>query len=123
MEEKEITEKMAKHQATAADTSMVELSHMVTELIWEREAGGDGSHGGGDEEERVESTLAQKEGGLEELLERADDLRLRTLKAVIDIFTPNQAVHFLISAAELHQRIHDWGKKRDAMQRHGNGGS
>ncbi|KAF6145525.1 hypothetical protein GIB67_012513 [Kingdonia uniflora] len=104
-EEKEITEKMAKHQETMADSSMVELTHVVTELMRENEMGGF-------EEERVEGTLAPKEEGLENLLERADDLRKRTLKGVIDILSPIQAVHFLIAAAELHLRLHEWGEKR-----------
>lgn len=66
------------------------------------------------QEARVESTLAPKEEELEEVLQKADDLRLTTLKAVIEILTPIQAVHFLITAAELHLRLHDWGKKKDA---------
>ncbi|KAL9356474.1 hypothetical protein Peur_049727 [Populus x canadensis] len=65
------------------------------------------------EEERVDSTLAAKEKRLTEILQKADDLRLRTLKGVLEILTPVQAVHFLIAAAELHSRLHDWGKKKD----------
>ncbi|KAJ4715194.1 transcription factor TGA6-like [Melia azedarach] len=41
-----------------------------------------------------------------------------------DILSPIQAVHFLIAAAELHLRLHDWGERRDASSRrlhHGNG--
>ncbi|KAJ6929245.1 protein DOG1-like 4 [Populus alba x Populus x berolinensis] len=65
------------------------------------------------EEERVDSTLAAKGKKLTEILQVADDLRLRTLKGVLEILTPIQAVHFLIAAAELHSRLHDWGKKKD----------
>jgi len=65
------------------------------------------------EEERVDSTLAAKEKRLTEILQKADDLRLGTLKGVLEILTPVQAVHFLIAAAELHSRLHDWGKKKD----------
>ncbi|KAL7255255.1 hypothetical protein ACSBR1_009418 [Camellia fascicularis] len=39
---------------------------------------------------------------------------LRTLKEVVDILSAIQAVHFLITAAELHLRLHEWGKKSDA---------
>ncbi|KAL9393493.1 hypothetical protein Peur_012778 [Populus x canadensis] len=56
-------------------------------------------------EERVDSTLAAKEKRLMEILQKADDLRLRTLKGVLEILTPIQAVHFLIAAAELHSRL------------------
>ena len=45
-------------------------------------------------------------------MHNADDLRLRTLKAILDIVTPMQAVHFLIPAAESHLRFHDWGRRR-----------
>ncbi|KAF5751739.1 transcription factor TGA1-like [Tripterygium wilfordii] len=77
-EEKDITEKFAKHQETVADTSMVELSHVVSEMMMND---GDVSHEL--EEGRVESTLTPKEEGLEEILHKADDLRLRTLKGYV----------------------------------------
>lgn len=106
---------MAKRQETVADSSMVELSNVVSEML-RSGSGRGGNMGAGDEmDQRVESTLAPKEEGLEDLLNTADDLRLRTLKGVVDILTPKQAVHFLIAAAELHLRLHEWGKKKDAM--------
>ncbi|KAI3451605.1 hypothetical protein Pfo_008270 [Paulownia fortunei] len=108
-EEKDITEKLAKQQETVADSSMVELAHAVTEMI--REGAVDQVM----DEGRVDATLAPKEEGLVEILGRADDLRLKTLKKVTDILTPIQGVYFLIAAAELHLRVHEWGKKRDAM--------
>ncbi|KAL5550839.1 hypothetical protein UlMin_001015 [Ulmus minor] len=94
--EKEITEKMAKQQETMMSSG--ETGGNVAEL----------------ESDRVESALKQKEKGLEEIIHKADDLRLQTLKTIIDMLTPIQAVHFLIAAAELHLRLHDWGKKMDA---------
>ncbi|KAK9950249.1 hypothetical protein M0R45_005750 [Rubus argutus] len=108
-EEKHITEKMAKLQETVADTTMVELSHVATEMM--RNIAQEGVD---DHEERVESALASKEEGFEKILHKADDLRLRTLKSITQILSPIQAVHFLIAAAELHLRLHDWGKKKDA---------
>ena len=101
--EQEITEKLAEQQETVADASMVELAHAMTEGM------------GGDEgQSRVDAALAPKQDGLAEILHMADELRLDTLKKVIDILTPMQAVHYLIAAAALHLRIHEWGKKRDA---------
>ncbi|GKE35151.1 DOG1-like protein 3 [Tanacetum coccineum] len=108
-EERVLSEKMAKQQETIADKSMVELSNAVSEMI-RNENGGVGNE---ENEEKIESTLDSKKDGLEELLHMADDLRLETLKAVIEILTPIQTVYFLIAAAELHLRLHDWGKKRD----------
>lgn len=107
-DEKEISEKLAKQQETVADTTMVELSHAVSEMIREGELGHVINDG------RVEATLGPKEEALAEILQKADDLRLKTLKKVVSILTPIQGVHFLISAAQLHLRFHDWGKKRDA---------
>ncbi|PIN21223.1 hypothetical protein CDL12_06069 [Handroanthus impetiginosus] len=111
-EEKEISEKLAKQQETVADSTMVELSHAVTEAM--RESGDDIATAADDG--RVEASLATKEEGLAEVLRRADDLRLKTLKEVVSVLTPAQGVHFLIAAAELHLRIHEWGRKKDATR-------
>lgn len=100
VEEREISEKMAKQQENMADSDMVELTH---------ESDDDG--------EKVESLLRRKEEGLERVLGRADELRLKTLKGVFNILTPSQSLHFLVAAAELHLRLHDWGKERETKDR------
>ncbi|CAN0891106.1 Protein DOG1-like 3 [Linum grandiflorum] len=97
-DEKVIAEKMAKVQESVADSNMVDLSHMMNDRM----------------NDRVDSALAIKEKKLEEILRVADDLRLETLRAIVDVLTPIQAVHFLIAVAELHLRLRDWGKRRDA---------
>lgn len=102
-EEKALTEYLASHQETIAESSMVELSHIVTELTRTESI-----------DERVEPTLSPKEKGFLEILRKADDLRLKTLRNVVDSLCPIQAIHFLIAAAELHLRVHEWGKKKDA---------
>ncbi|CAN1335792.1 Protein DOG1-like 3 [Linum perenne] len=104
-EEKLITEKMAKVQESVADFNMVDLSHTMSEMI----------RSGADErmKDQVDSALTTKEKKLEEILRVADELRLATLRAIVDVLTPIQAVHFLIAVAELHLRVHDWGKRRD----------
>ncbi|XP_073149220.1 protein DELAY OF GERMINATION 1-like [Henckelia pumila] len=107
--EKELTEKLAKKQESVADSSMVELSHVATELI----RGGEEAV----EDGRVDAALDPKKQALVEILQKADDLRLKTLKKVLQILTPIQSVHFLIAAAELHLRFHEWGKKRDERNR------
>ncbi|KAK4490635.1 hypothetical protein RD792_001323 [Penstemon davidsonii] len=108
-EEKELTEKLAEQQETGADSTMVELAHVVTEIMMMEEEMGRVM-----DEGRVDATLAPKEEGLVEILQRADDLRMKTLKEVLNILTQIQCVHFLIAAAELHLRSHEWGKNRDA---------
>lgn len=100
MEEREISEKMAKQHGNMADSDMVELTHDLDDNV-----------------EKVELVLRQKEEGLERVLGRADELRLRTLKGVINILSPSQSLHFLVAAAELHLRLHDWGKERETKDR------
>lgn len=91
---------------------MVELSHVATKSKMER---GESSKGIMDEKLKV--ALGRKEDGLKEIVKRADELRLGTLKEIIGILTKSQRVHFLIAAAELHLRIHEWGLQRDSGQR------
>ncbi|XP_076935648.1 protein DOG1-like 3 [Bidens hawaiensis] len=105
-EERVLTEKLAKLQESVADRSMVELSNAVSEMMRSEE------DAGGESEEKVRRALELKNEDVEELLHMADELRLETLKALIEVLTPIQAVYFLIAAAELHLRLHDWGKKR-----------
>lgn len=114
-EEKEITGKMAKQQEKAADMDMVGLSHLVSEAMREEEKG---TRARDHEAElsQAESILNPKEKGFKEILEKADNLRLRTLRSVIEILSATQAVHFLIAAAELHLRLHEWGKAKDERQ-------
>lgn len=107
-EERDITEKHAKLQETVADTSTVELSHVVTELLREEE------RASAVEDGQVEANLTSKENRLVEVMQKADDLRLKTLKQVVEVLTPAQSVHFFIAAAELHLRVHEWGKRLDA---------
>ncbi|XP_021995071.1 protein DOG1-like 3 isoform X1 [Helianthus annuus] len=50
---------------------------------------------------------------LVKIMEKADELRLKTLKAVVELLTPQQAAEFLIAAAQLHFGIHRWGLNHD----------
>ncbi|KVI00482.1 protein DOG1-like 3 [Cynara cardunculus var. scolymus] len=109
-EERKISEKMAKLQESVADTPMVNLSNEESEK--NRNGNDDGGRNG---DRKVDSALEPKKDELEEVLHKADGLRMETLKSVVEILTPMQAVYFLIAAAELHLRLHDWGKKSDAV--------
>lgn len=112
--ERETTEKMAKIQETIADPSMVELSHVVTKSQMGR---GDSSNEGLIMDE-LKAALGRKEEDLKEILNMADELRLQTLNQIVEILTHPQTVHFLIAAAELHLRIHEWGLQRDSSAQH-----
>lgn len=100
--EKEISEEEARIQEGVADTQMVELSHVLSEM------GGDGGAA-----ELMEPAMQGKREGMRRVLERADELRLETLKGVMEILRPMQAVHILIAAAELQLRLHEYGMKND----------
>ncbi|KAM0052528.1 putative transcription factor TGA like domain-containing protein [Helianthus debilis subsp. tardiflorus] len=107
--ERNICDRMATLQESAADTSMVDLSNVISEMMRK-----ENDDGGDDNDRRVELALEPKKDEWEKVLNMADSLRMETLKSVIEILTPIQAVYFLIAAAELHLRLHDWGLKKDA---------
>ncbi|KAK4433706.1 protein DOG1-like 2 [Sesamum alatum] len=107
-QEREISEKLAKRQERVADQEMVELSHDVSELARNHHQSDNSDMDGA-----VDSTLKHKEEDFQLVVQTADNLRLTTLKGVVDILSPIQAIHFLIAAAELHLIIHDWGKVKE----------
>lgn len=61
----------------------------------------------------VENALNEHAGAMKSVLEAADQLRLSTLKELIDILTPFQAVDFLAATKKLHLCMHAWGRGRD----------
>ncbi|KAF6161874.1 hypothetical protein GIB67_002584 [Kingdonia uniflora] len=59
---------------------------------------------------------ADNEGNIERLrflLERADDLRLRTMQKVMEVLSTKQGVEFLIATAELQFGVRGWGLDKD----------
>ncbi|GFZ05093.1 hypothetical protein Acr_17g0006650 [Actinidia rufa] len=78
-------------------------------LIWMQDSSSD-----------ILGMCANIDGKIEELvkiLEKADDLRMRTVGKVVDLLTPQQAVEFLIAAAELQFGVHCWGLNQDRLRR------
>ncbi|XP_050222105.1 protein DOG1-like 3 [Mercurialis annua] len=66
--------------------------------------------------EQVQSNIQKYEGAMFGILQEADNLRLTTLKELVSILTPLQAVDFLAADKKLHLCLHEWGKRRDALQ-------
>ncbi|XP_072984600.1 protein DELAY OF GERMINATION 1-like isoform X1 [Typha latifolia] len=97
--EKEISEEAATVQEEVA--KMVEIAAHVP---------------GGGKDAEMEGEMAGKREGMRRVLEKADELRLETIKAVVGILRPIQAVHFLIAAAELHLAVHGFGKRKDRAE-------
>lgn len=69
--------------------------------------------GGGTDAEAMEREMQTKADGMGRVLEMADALRLETLRGVVALLRPAQAVHFLVTAAELHLAVHDFGRRKD----------
>lgn len=95
--EREIEDAAASAQESLAMAKMVEL------------AGG----GGSDDAGAMEREMQTKADGMKRVLEMADGLRLETLREVVALLRPAQAVHFLLAAAELHLAVHDFGRRKD----------
>ncbi|OWM81447.1 protein DOG1-like 4 [Punica granatum] len=53
--------------------------------------------------------MEAKIGQLAAVVKKADDLRLKTVRSVVDLLTPQQAAEFLVAAAELQFGIRAWG--------------
>lgn len=64
------------------------------------------------------TNLEMNMGLLVSVLKKADELRLTTVRKVVELLTPQQAVEFLIAAAELQFGVHGWGLNQD--RRRGN---
>ncbi|KAJ1282498.1 hypothetical protein BS78_03G056900 [Paspalum vaginatum] len=69
--------------------------------------------GGGTDTEAMEREMQTKSEGMKRVLEMADGLRLETMREVVALLRPAQAVHFLLAAAELHLAVHDFGRRKD----------
>lgn len=61
----------------------------------------------------VEAALDKHGSAMAEILEEADRLRLSTVKEIVRILTPRQAVDFLAAGKKLRLCMQEWGKKRD----------
>ncbi|CAN1335575.1 Protein DOG1-like 2 [Linum perenne] len=66
------------------------------------------------EENSITDELSEWQDGASEL---ADDLRLKTVRRVVELLTPQQAVEFLIAAAELQFGVRRWGQDQDGHHR------
>ncbi|KAL0391748.1 UNVERIFIED_CONTAM: protein DOG1-like 2 [Sesamum radiatum] len=88
-QEREISEKVAKRQKRVADQEMVELSRDVSEVTQMQ-----GDQSDDNETARaVDSTMKHKEEDFQLVVQSADYLRLTTLKSVVNLLSPIQAVH------------------------------
>ncbi|KAL6848148.1 hypothetical protein ACP4OV_022276 [Aristida adscensionis] len=94
--ERDIEDAAATAQEALATAKMVELAS-----------------GGGMDAAAMEREMQSKTEGMKRVLEMADALRLETIREVVALLRPAQAVHFLLAAAELHLAVHDFGRRKD----------
>ncbi|KAL8144927.1 protein DELAY OF GERMINATION 1-like [Apium graveolens] len=57
--------------------------------------------------------MEEKMQNLGAIVQKADELRMSTLRKVVQLLTPHQTVDFLISAANLHSLVRAWGLNHD----------
>ncbi|XP_060190177.1 protein DOG1-like 3 isoform X2 [Lycium barbarum] len=71
-----------------------------------------------DTEEGENEPLDKHGHNMANLLEEADELRMKTLKEILRILTPIQGVEYLAAAKRIRLCLQQWGKKRE--QEHSN---
>ncbi|KAJ4981845.1 hypothetical protein NE237_032682 [Protea cynaroides] len=67
----------------------------------------------------MSSMGAEVEGKMQRLvkvLEKADNLRLKTIRRVVDLLTPQQGIQFLTVTAEMEFGIRGWGQEKDCKR-------
>ncbi|KAL2244768.1 UNVERIFIED_CONTAM: Protein DELAY OF GERMINATION 1 [Sesamum indicum] len=98
-EEEKLSSKLASMQEEMADQP---IAIIAKELAAHSEASTE-----------AEEALKSLAVSMTSMLEEADNLRLNTLKELMSILTPVQAVDFLATGRKLHLCIHAWGRRRD----------
>ncbi|RZC66390.1 hypothetical protein C5167_010086 [Papaver somniferum] len=106
-EEQRLSRRMAGLQENIADSPLTRFASNNSDVI-ETE-----SH-----IEQVDQALDSHSKDLASVLVDSDKLRMNTLKELIGIFTPLQAVDFLIAGKKLHLCMHQWGQRRDHLHGH-----
>ncbi|CAN1810358.1 Protein DOG1-like 3 [Linum perenne] len=105
-EEERLTSRLASLQEDVADNPICEF--IAT-------AGNNG-----EANQTVNKAFEEHDKAMVNILKEADRLRLSTLKEVISVLTPIQAVDYLATGKKLHFNVHEWGKQRNrAHEYHG----
>lgn len=105
-EEEKVEREMERQQMAMADHHMVRLSRMET-----LRRNGDGRV---QVEALVEAAIGTLLAGLERTMKAADCVRLRTLKAILEVLTPLQCLQFLASVSLTQIRLRQWGRNAAA---------
>ncbi|CAI0476038.1 unnamed protein product [Linum tenue] len=111
-EEEKLTSQLASLQEDVADNPICRVVAAAT-------AAGGRPRGG----REVDRALEGYDRGMVRLLKEADKLRMNTLKEIIGVLTPIQAVDFLATGKSLHLTLHEWGKHKDQADEGGGSSS
>ncbi|CAL2251968.1 unnamed protein product [Prunus armeniaca] len=98
-EEERLTGELAVLQENIADQPIAMIAKGLSQL--------------GEMNREVEEALDEHGQAMVRILEEADQLRLSTVKELVNILTPLQAVDFLVASKKLHLCVHKWGRNRD----------
>ncbi|XP_015065335.1 protein DELAY OF GERMINATION 1-like [Solanum pennellii] len=67
--------------------------------------------------EKADEALDEHSGHMADVIEEADRLRMKTLKAIVNILEPVQAVEYLAAAKKIRFCVQQWGEKRDQQHK------
>ncbi|XP_050207235.1 protein DOG1-like 3 [Mercurialis annua] len=98
-QEEQLTNKLASLQEDMADDP---ISVIATEQREPVESYG-----------QVDRNIQNYEEAMFSILQEADNLRLATLKELVSILSPLQAVDYLAAHKKFHLCLHEWGQRRD----------
>ncbi|EYU43338.1 hypothetical protein ABFS82_08G136600 [Erythranthe guttata] len=111
-DEDRVEREMERQQVSMADRKMVELA-MLERRAGRSEGGSASAADLARVDGLVEVALKGLLVGLEKVMKMADCVRLKTLKGLLDIFSPMQGVNFLASKAMLELQIKKCGQKHN----------
>jgi len=114
--EREIEDAAASAQVRHKNKIKIDLHELMSAYVQEALATAkmvELAGGGGMDAEAMEREMQANADGMKRVLEMADALRLETMRGVVALLRPAQAVHFLLAAAELHLAVHDFGRRKD----------
>ena len=114
--EREIEDAAASAQVRHKNKIKIDLHELMSAYVQEALATAkmvELTGGGGIDAEAMEREMQANADGMKRVLEMADALRLETMRGVVALLRPAQAVHFLLAAAELHLAVHDFGRRKD----------
>ena len=101
-EERQLSGTMANVQEMVAGPSVLIMARRVGRLL-------DGQIS------ELDSAMEALERALVGVLERADELRVSTVRNIVGILSPPQTVQFLAAAVQFQLHLRKWGLQRDAQ--------